>query len=66
MFKDATGKQIPVALYPQFKSSKSMADGSLAIEIENAELGLQIDSRTAVTAWRGERMDYDLAVAALM
>ena len=66
VFTDAKGKQIPVALYPQFEMSKPMADGSLAIEIENGELGLRIDSRTAITAWRGERMDYDLAVAALM
>ena len=66
VFTDATGKQIPVALYPQFENSKPVADGSLLIEIENGEMGLQIDSRTAVTAWRGERMDYDLGVAALM
>ena len=29
------------------------------------ELGLEIDSQTAITAWRGEAMDYGLAVDAL-
>jgi hypothetical protein len=28
----------------------------------HAELGIQIDSETAATRWRGERMDYDLGV----
>jgi hypothetical protein len=28
----------------------------------HAELGIQIDSDTAATRWRGERMDYDLGV----
>jgi hypothetical protein len=66
VFRDARGKQLPVALFPQFETSKAAADGSLLIEITNGERGLQIDSRTALTAWRGERMDYDLAVAALL
>jgi len=66
VFRESSGKPIPSALFPQFETSKPMADGSLLVEIDNGELGLQIDSRTAVTAWRGERMDYDLAVAALM
>ena len=32
------------------------------LEQIHAELGLQIDSRTAATRWRGERMDYELGV----
>jgi hypothetical protein len=28
----------------------------------HAELGIHIDSRTAATRWRGERMDYELGV----
>jgi hypothetical protein len=32
------------------------------LEDIHAELGLQIDSDTAATRWRGERMDYDLGV----
>ena len=38
----------------------------MEIEIANRELGLEIDSRTAITAWRGEVIDYGLAVAALL
>jgi hypothetical protein len=32
------------------------------LEREHAELGIHIDSDTAATRWRGERMDYDLGV----
>jgi hypothetical protein len=32
------------------------------LEDIHAELGIQIDSRTAATRWRGERMDYELGV----
>ena len=32
------------------------------LEQTHAELGIQIDSKTAATRWRGERMDYDLGV----
>jgi hypothetical protein len=32
----------------------------------NAELGLNIDARTAVTRWRGERMDSGLAIESLL
>jgi HNH endonuclease len=31
----------------------------------HADLGIHIDSNTAATRWRGERMDYDLAVRVL-
>jgi len=32
------------------------------LESTHAELGISIDSDTAATRWRGERMDYDLGV----
>jgi len=32
------------------------------LEYAHAELGIRIDSDTAATRWRGERMDYDLGV----
>ena len=32
------------------------------LEHTHAELGIHIDSDTAATRWRGERMDYDLGV----
>jgi hypothetical protein len=32
------------------------------LERTHAELGIQIDSKTAATRWQGERMDYDLGV----
>jgi len=32
------------------------------LEQTHAELGIQIDSKTAATRWQGERMDYDLGV----
>jgi hypothetical protein len=32
------------------------------IELTHAELGIHIDSNTAATRWRGERMDYELGV----
>ncbi len=76
VFTSSTGQVIEQALYPQFKSSdlknahfgpqNSGADNLLAIESENEELGLKIDSQTAITAWRGEAMDYGLAVDALI
>ena len=76
VFTSSTGQVIEQALFPQFKSSDLKnahfkpqvlgADKLLAVESENGELGLEIDSQTAITAWRGEAMDYGLAVDALI
>ena len=76
VFTSSTGQVIEQALFPQFKSSDlenahfgsqdSAADKLLAVESENEKLGLKIDSQTAITAWRGEAMDYGLAVDALI
>jgi hypothetical protein len=40
-------------------------DGWLWLRQAHAEGGLQIDARTAVPSWRGERMDYNWAVGVL-
>jgi hypothetical protein len=33
---------------------------------EHAERGIRIDSNTATTGWRGERMDYGIAIDSLL
>ena len=33
---------------------------------EHAARGIQIDSNTATTGWRGERMDYGIAIDSLL
>ena len=38
----------------------------MAIEKELQAMGLEIISKTAVTEWQGEVMDYGLAVGALL
>lgn len=40
-------------------------DGT-ALVTQNAARGVEIDSRTATTRWRGERMDYGLGVEVLL
>jgi len=70
------GRKLPRALVRQFAASDEQREGALvndsqaneelAIESQHAALGLHIDSRTAVTRWLGESMDYSLGVGALM
>lgn len=61
------GDAMRAALVPQFAAAdENMVSEILAIEREHEGIGLVIDSRTAVTRWQGERMDYDLAVWAMM
>jgi hypothetical protein len=64
-FIDAAGETIQRALYPQFTPSETVLSESLMIESDNQELGLNIDSQTAITLWRGEDMDYGMAVGVL-
>lgn len=65
-FLTPAGGAMPAALAPQFATAaEDMASEILAIEREHEGIGLMIDSRTAVTRWQGERMDYDLAVGAM-
>lgn len=52
------------ALFPQFSEQEAEIEG-LAIERQHQHMGMNIDERTAVTRWMGERMDYSLAVAGL-
>lgn len=59
------GCQMPRALAPQFVDINP-ADEQLAIEREHRGLGLEINAMTAVTSWRGESMDYGLAVGVML
>ena len=51
---------------PQFAAPEDVVSEALVIEREHDGIGLAIDSRTAVTRWEGEKMDYDLAVGAML
>ncbi|MDO9318040.1 MAG: DUF222 domain-containing protein, partial [Gammaproteobacteria bacterium] len=65
-FLTPVGRALPAVLDPQFAASEDIASEALAIEREHDGIGLEIDSRTAVTRWEGERLDYDLAVGAML
>ena len=65
-FLTPAGGAMPTALVPQFAAAEDIATETLAIEREHDGIGLAIDSRTAVTRWEGEKMDYDLAVGAML
>jgi hypothetical protein len=68
VFCTPAGRGMARALHPQFQAEVKdvPAETFLAIEREHEELGLEIDDRTAVTAWLGESMDYGMAVGALL
>ncbi|MDO8271564.1 MAG: hypothetical protein Q7U82_06530, partial [Gammaproteobacteria bacterium] len=65
-FLTPAGGAMPTALAPQFAAAEDVASETLAIEREHEGIGLAIDSNTAVTRWEGEKMDYDLAVGAML
>jgi|TARA_B100002003_G_C14109393_1_gene533586 hypothetical protein len=65
-FIDSSDREIHTAIYPQFDNPDLLAEESLAIELEHEGMGLTIDSRTAVTRWQGEVLDYGMAVSALL
>lgn len=66
-FLTPAGDAMRAALVPQFAAAdEDMVSEILAIEREHEGIGLVIDARTAVTRWQGERMDYDLAIWAMM
>jgi hypothetical protein len=44
------------------RGAQSVAYGADNLEQAHTALGIDIDSDTAATRWRGERMDYDLGV----
>jgi len=66
VFTNSSGKEIKQAVYPQFDKPDATAGTSLAIEIENEELELEIDSSTGVSGWMGKEMDYPRAVEELL
>jgi hypothetical protein len=65
-FLTPAGGAMRAALVPQFAAAEDSASETLAIEKEHDGIGLAIDSRTAVTRWEGEKIDYDLAVGAML
>lgn len=65
MFLDPQGNTIQPSIYPQFPTKNVSAETFLEIERENEALGLNIGPETAVTAWQGEVMDYDVMLEAL-
>ena len=66
VFHHADGQQLRQAIYPQFIDEVDFLVESLAIENEHQSMGMEITSRTAVTEWQGEVMDYGLAVGTLL
>ncbi|MDP1932385.1 MAG: DUF222 domain-containing protein [Gammaproteobacteria bacterium] len=64
-FVTPQGRRMARAVSPQFVEVDRLTE-TLAIEREHDQIGLQIDARTAVTLWQGERMDYDMAVGAML
>jgi hypothetical protein len=68
VFLTPSGRHMAKALHPQFPVEEKdvPAETFLAIEREHEELGIEIDARTAVTAWLGESIDYGMAVESLL
>ena len=62
---NSQNNEIKPNLYPQFEKSNTKSLKTLKLELENQELGLEIDWQTAVTKWTGEYMDYHMAAEAL-
>jgi hypothetical protein len=66
-FLTPRGGAMKTALVPQFSAkAEDIASESLTIERDHDGIGLAIDSGKAVTRWEGEKMDYDLAVGAML
>ena len=64
---------VTILIKPDGESIASCAPGHTlpltdwtALTRLNVELGLNIDARTAATRWRGERMDFGLAIDSLL
>jgi len=58
LFKTAKGKRIEQSIYPQFAESTSV--------LPLKEQYPNVSKNTAVTKWRGEVMDYDMAVSEML
>jgi hypothetical protein len=68
VFTTPGAQPLPRAVYPQFteySDNRVSAGTLLAIEQQHKEMGLEIEEKTAITAWLGEPMDYGWAVEAL-
>ncbi len=63
-FRQPDRQVLPEALYPQFREQEDYVEG-LAIEREHQRMGVEIDEFTAITKWKGERMDYSMGVGSL-
>ena len=66
IFVGPQGNTLQPSLYPQFELKNVSAETFFELEEQNHELGLVIDSETAVTGWQGEVMDYGMGVEALI
>jgi hypothetical protein len=64
-FRRPDRQRLPESLYPQFSEHQAHQE-SLAIERQHQIMGLHIDQLTAITQWQGERMDYSLAMDAVL
>ena len=72
VFTTPGGKTMRSSHFPQFPQFSDMAgihvsaETFFGLELEHEKSGVAIDSATAITAWRGERMDYGMGVEALL
>ncbi|OGT74161.1 MAG: hypothetical protein A3H44_13605 [Gammaproteobacteria bacterium RIFCSPLOWO2_02_FULL_57_10] len=66
LFVTPQGRAMARAITPQFDCVDEALMETLAIEREHDSAGLEVNSHTAVTRWQGGRMDYDLAVGAML
>ncbi|TFH74846.1 hypothetical protein E3V39_01415 [Gammaproteobacteria bacterium LSUCC0112] len=64
-FRRPDRQRLPESLYPQFAQHQAHEE-SLAIERQHQIMGLHIDQLTAITRWRGERLDYSMAIEAVL
>ena len=53
---NSQNNEIKPNLYPQFENSYTKDCTPLRIELENQKLGLEIDWKTAVTKWTGDKL----------
>lgn len=64
-FLDQHGNEIKATPWPQFAKPSVDSKGHIELELDNAQRGIVIDSRTAITRWQGERMDCDMVIGVL-
>jgi hypothetical protein len=64
-FRRPDRQLLPESLYPQFAEHQAHEE-SLVIERQHQHMGLHIDQLTVITQWRGERLDYSMAMDAVL